>query len=56
MVKQNEEKKNAVDLALAKKVARRAAAIGFVIGLICNFLPHEYRAVCHAIANVCMGG
>ncbi len=39
-----------------KKIAKRAALIGAVLAIICNLLPHEYRAVCHAIAQVCTGG
>lgn len=39
----------------AKKFARRGAQLGAVLAVICNLLPHEYRAVCSAIADVCRG-
>lgn len=49
MTKQDEK-------ALMKRVAKRAAVFGFLLAIACNLLPHDYRVVCHSIANVCMGG
>lgn len=39
----------------AKRVARRAAQLGTVLAIVCNFLPHEYRTLCTVIADVCRG-
>ncbi len=39
-----------------KKVAKRAAQFGFVLGLICHFMPPEYRPICDLIAQLCTGG
>lgn len=39
-----------------KKWYKRALLAGAVLGLFCNLLPPEYRAVCKAIADVCSAG
>jgi hypothetical protein len=41
---------------ITKRISKRAALIGIVLGLACNLLPADYRAACHAILNVCTGG
>lgn len=43
-------------LERAKRIRRWMAIAGAVAGLICASLPHEYRIICHTIANVCTGG
>jgi hypothetical protein len=35
-----------------KKLAKRSALAGAVLALLCPFLPHEWRAVCHALASI----
>jgi hypothetical protein len=40
----------------AKRTAKRSAAIGFVLAIICQLVPPDYRAVCDLIASVCRGG
>lgn len=37
----------------AKRAARWAAIAGGLLALTCHFLPHDYRALCHAIASIC---
>ena len=39
-----------------KKWYKRVALAGAALALVCHFLPPDYQAVCHAIANVCTGG
>lgn len=39
-----------------RRRARRAAAFGVVLGLLCSALPPDYREVCRAVASVCTGG
>lgn len=36
-----------------KRIARWSALIGAVAGVVCHFMPHEYRALCRAVANLC---
>lgn len=36
-----------------RRFSKHAAALGFVIGLVCHLLPPQYRAVCNAIASLC---
>lgn len=42
-------------VAKLKKVARIAAIVGGVLGLLCHFMPPQYRVVCQTIADVCRG-
>mgnify|MGYP001602139839 CR=1 FL=1 len=39
-----------------KKVAKRAAQIGFVLAILCQFAPPNYRVVCEVLAKFCTGG
>lgn len=39
-----------------KKWIKRAMWLGVLLGLFCNSLPPDYRAVCNIIANICTGG
>lgn len=45
-----------VAAAARAKLVKRAVLVGFILAAICNTLPHQYRAVCHTIANACSGG
>lgn len=40
----------------AKKIAARAAKIGFVLALLCHLLPHDYRVVCSSVVKICTTG
>lgn len=39
-----------------RRRARYYAMAGVLAGLLCNLLPPEYQAACHALANICTGG
>lgn len=39
-----------------KRIAKWAALFGAVLALVCHFLPHDYRALCRAVASICTGG
>lgn len=39
-----------------RRAARLAAVIGAALALLCHFLPHDYRALCRAVASICTGG
>lgn len=39
-----------------KQAAKYAAVLGIILAIVCNSVPPEYRAVCHALAQVCTGG
>jgi hypothetical protein len=39
-----------------RRRARRAAAFGVLLGLLCSALPHDYREACRAVASICTGG
>lgn len=43
------------DLKRVKKLAKRAWWLGILVGLLCNLLPAEYRAACHAVVDACKG-
>jgi hypothetical protein len=38
-----------------RKLYRRVAVFGGVLGMLCHFLPPQYQAACHFIGNVCSG-
>ncbi len=44
----------------AKKKLRRktllAAALGALLGLVCNLLPPEYQVGCKTVLKICTGG
>lgn len=35
-----------------KRVLRVAAIVGVLLGLVCQFVPPEYRAICSSAAKV----
>jgi hypothetical protein len=38
-----------------KKTLMKWAAIGgALLALVCHFLPHDYQAVCKAVASLCV--
>jgi hypothetical protein len=39
-----------------RRAKRIAIGAGLVLGLLCNLLPSDYQAACHALANLCTGG
>lgn len=34
----------------------KSAVVGVVLALACGLLPHDFRAPCRAVVNVCTGG
>lgn len=38
-----------------RKLYRRVAIIGGVLGMLCHFLPPEYQVACRFLSNVCTG-
>lgn len=42
--------------ARLKKWRRYAMLVGALLAIICKSLPHDYQAVCKAIASLCTGG
>jgi hypothetical protein len=36
-----------------KKLAKHAWWLGFLLGLICHFVPPEYQTACKAIVSAC---
>lgn len=42
--------------ATAKRAVKYAALLGAVLALACHLVPHDYRAVCNAVAQICAGG
>jgi hypothetical protein len=36
-----------------RRLARHAALVGFALALLCHLVPHDYRAVCRALATLC---
>lgn len=43
-------------IADIKRLYKHAAVIGFIVALICHFLPPDYRVVCDAVKQLCQGG
>jgi len=39
-----------------RRLSKYAWWLGILAGIMCNTLPAEYRTVCHAVVNACMGG
>jgi len=40
----------------AKRASKRAAQFGVALAILCQLLPHDYRVICEAVAQVCRGG
>lgn len=38
-----------------KKIYKRVAFVGALLGMICHLLPPHYQAVCSFISNACTG-
>lgn len=38
-----------------KKVMKRAAQFGAVLAIVCQLLPHHYKVICEAVAQICRG-
>lgn len=39
-----------------KKLLRRVALAGAILGMLCHFLPPEYQVACRFVSNACTGG
>lgn len=39
-----------------KRLSKWAWWLGILLGLVCNLLPDEYRAACHAVVEACTSG
>lgn len=43
-------------VADVKKLAKHAALIGVVLGLLCHVLPPSYRPICETLRSLCTVG
>jgi hypothetical protein len=39
-----------------KRLSKWAFWFGIALGLVCNMLPDDYRAACHAVVKACTAG
>ena len=39
-----------------KRVLKWAMLAGSLMAFTCHWLPHDYRAICKAVAALCTGG
>ncbi len=39
-----------------KKAAKWGAVLGFVLSLLCQYAPPDYRVACETVVKLCTGG